>query len=397
MATYNLRRFSRVEIIKTIGPRRLLELLAPYGDFFAEHDVRISRPKPGEPMHYAGIIRLFTSPEAGLPKELADALYYIDEMATPAGMDSLVTAAKRHGLDLDLSWSLTPSDIAVQVWLQDSDLLKSKHAEGRLTRLRAFRYYQTDRPGLPEFTVPCDDLLHALERDLDDVFEDKGRGRGTGVFSYPREDGIWFLVRHGDTFRREGTMDEDGPSCVFYRPEKWDTVVYDPRIGELRVNAGSDWEKQLYRAKFGKHLFGSEDFFPSVGKYTLEPLRRYGEAALSCIDVPGIEEVRLHEIHYLWQSMLNEVEVRRSRDLFAAWEARGSAVAEEPRIVCATFYVKFADAKAPRSVVIRPSNVALYTRDADAIHVEQWLTQQGFILTEENAGYAESDAVLAVA
>ena len=47
------------------------------------------------------------------------------------------------------------------------------------------------------------------------------------------------------------------------------------------------------------------------------------------------------------------------------------------------FQVKFADWKRPRSVTIRPSNIAHYTRDDDAELIEQWLRRRGFILTAE--------------
>ncbi|HUT11774.1 MAG TPA: hypothetical protein VMY42_14840 [Thermoguttaceae bacterium] len=240
--------------------------------------------------------------------------------------------------------------------------------------------------------MPDDDQLRALERDLDKVFQSRNRGRGSQVFPYSKEDGVWFLVRHGDAYRREGIMDEDGPCCVFYRPEKRDVVVYDPRIGELRVNASSEWEKQLYRAKFGKHLFGSEHFFPGTGKYTLEPLRRYGEGALNCIDVEGIEWVTLKEVHYYWGNKKHKIEVRRADDLFAVHEIR-----QEPRLLRAGFEVKFSDSRTPRSLVVRPSNVAQYTRDADSTPIENWLIRRGFVGRNEEEDDASVDTVLAVA
>ena len=52
------------------------------------------------------------------------------------------------------------------------------------------------------------------------------------------------------------------------------------------------------------------------------------------------------------------------------------------RILRANFLVKFKDSKTPRTVSIRPANIAHYARDNDAIPLEDWLMKRGFIITE---------------
>ncbi|MCL6503756.1 MAG: hypothetical protein K6T86_13825 [Pirellulales bacterium] len=126
-------------------------------------------------------------PGAGLPKDLLDALFLVDEMATPHGMDALLNAP---GLALEEGDDDSPADIAVQTWLLDRQLLESKHAEQFLVRPRSFECYQTARAKVPSFTLPDAVVCGNLERDLDDWFERKRRGRGTRVFVYPREDGV---------------------------------------------------------------------------------------------------------------------------------------------------------------------------------------------------------------
>jgi hypothetical protein len=56
---------------------------------------------------------------------------------------------------------------------------------------------------------------------------------------------------------------------------------------------------------------------------------------------------------------------------------------QKARIIRASFQVKFTDSKTARTVTIRPSNIAQYTRDSDAAVVEDWLTKRGFILAEQ--------------
>lgn len=87
-----------------------------------------------------------------------------------------------------------------------------------------------------------------------------------------KDDGVWFLVRHGEPFKREESIDGSQASSIYYRPLRYDVLVYVPQIGELRIHACSKGEKQLYRDQLGKHLFGDADIFTGTEKYTLEPL-----------------------------------------------------------------------------------------------------------------------------
>ena len=192
------------------------------------------------------------------------------------------------------------------------------------------------------------------------------------------------LVRHGDPFRREGSFDAGQTSSVFYRPEKHDVLVYEPAIGEIRMHAASKGEKETYRTAFGRHLFGDEDYFPGTAKYTLEPLRRIGPASVVCTDVDGMEWVRLKEIQFMWGGAEREIEIHKADDLFAALDGRGRSIPTAAPILRASFLVKFTDSKTARTVTIRPSNIAQYTRDSDADVVEDWLLKRGFIEQDED-------------
>ena len=91
------------------------------------------------------------SPDADTPKDLADALYIINEMATPKGMDGLLEEAKAKEISLDGHTEQSPADIALHVWLHDRDLVERKHAEQFITRKRSFEYYQTEADPVPQF------------------------------------------------------------------------------------------------------------------------------------------------------------------------------------------------------------------------------------------------------
>lgn len=373
----------------------MLALLRPHEEFLNGRSVKLPQDGHHDGLDYAALVDVFMTPGPDTPRDLANALYLIHESATPEVMDALVEDAPKHGVSLNGSLNPTPADVAVQVFLQCRELLERKHAEQYLMRPRSFEHFQTTAKKPPKLKSPTDKTLQSLEHDLDDWFEKKHRGRGSRVFCWPRDDGVWFLVRHGEPYKREGSLENGESSSVLYRPEKHDVVVYDPTIGEIRINARSKGEKELYRTKFGLHLFSDEDFFPGKSKYTLEPLRADGKASLVCTDMDGMEWVKLREIQYYWGGPQNEVETRRANDYFAALEARGRSIPAKARITRAGFQIKFNDSKTPRSVVIRPSNIAQYTRDADSTLVEKWLTKRGFILTEKEDEHEDAEAVVA--
>lgn len=395
MATYTLRRFSCPETLKAITPTRLLAFLQPHRRFLLSRGVTLPRSASTGKLDYEELAKVFITPDAKTPKELIDALYFVDEMATPEGMDALLAEAERQQLKLPRGSDHSPADIAVQVWLFKKDILERKHAEHYLAKVRSFESYQMDRFKRLAFKRPSDKQLDALARDLDDWFEARKRGRGSRIIMCEKDDGVWFLVRHGEPFQREESLDGIKASSVYYRPLKYDVLVYAPPIGELRINARSQGEKQLYRTQFGKHLFGDENVFPGTEKYTLEPLREMGEDALAPGDVEGIDWIKLREVQLFFGGSPWEVVTHKSEDLFALLKSRNQSFPAGGRIIKATFQVKFSDAKTPRSVVIKPSNVAQFTRDDDSVLVEQWLEARGFILNREVEACEQPDAVLA--
>jgi hypothetical protein len=66
---------------------------------------------------------------------------------------------------------------------------------------------------------------------------------------------MWFLVRRGAALNRQGIIGNDGRSdSLYYRPERYDTVVYNPDKNEIRMNVrnNSKWLLELYRCVFGR-------------------------------------------------------------------------------------------------------------------------------------------------
>ena len=386
MATWQLRRFTNPAVLATIRPRHLQRFLGPYRDYLAGRGVPWP-DRPDDPFDLATLIAVFATPTEATPDDLTTALYLVDESATPDVMDALLAAAQRLGLGLDAA-EQSPADVALQFWFADRAQLERRHAEAHAFRARSFTSFRSARPAGPRPGAGPGEYLPRLERRLDDWFEAHNRGRGCRVFTLDRDGERWFVVRHGEPFRREESLRDAGPATVSYRPLAYDAVVLSGDETELRVHAGSDGARRLYRDAWGGELFGDEDAFAGTAKYTLAPLRDLGAAALAAADVPGIDWVKLREVQVLLPGEDWEVRVHRAQDLYRLWGLRGQGFPADGRLVEAAFDVRFAAAARPRRVVVRPPNVARFLRDEDAGPCEAWLAARGFALrpTDEPDG-----------
>lgn len=412
MSTFTLRRFTNPETLKSIHKDNLLSLLDQHKAYFARRGVTLASKGPvlcvaeatasygaagarsvePDELDYEGIARVLMTPDETTPRELVDDLFYVDELATPEGMDALreeiskLPPAQRKLLELGPA--PTPADVAVIVRLHAPAILESKHAETLLSSKRSFQYFQPANGNGKPFAKPTDKQLRTLEGVFDDVFDEMKRGRRSKVYVFDRPDEVWLLVRHGDPCKREGSLNSSGSSSVYYRPEVFDVIRYARKTGELSINAGSCKKiYDLYREKVGLHLFGDALHFPAgKAKFTLDPLRAAGEDSLVCSDIDGMESVVLKEVQYFWGGPENEVEVRKASNIFEAMKRRNRSIPDSARISRAKFQVKFADSKAPRMVTVTNSNVTSFTRDSDASSVEAWLTKRGFAMVAGDVG-----------
>ena len=397
MATFTLRHFSSAESLQAVQAKYLMDLLDKQAAYFATRGVDFGSFN-GHGPDYEAIAAVLMTPDEQTPSELIDDLDYVDEMATADAMDGLLEAAAAAGVKLDVGDEPTPADVAVQVRLRAPALLEQKHAEHfLLQRRRTFEYFQSPDGVDTKYRAPGAKKLRACEDALGIRLEAMKRGRTCKLFVFPRPDGIWFLVRRGDPFKREGSSEKTGMTSVYYRPEKYDVLKYDQGLGELSVNAeGNKKLVALYRELFGELLFGDPKRFPNTAKYTLAPLQDDGAAALICSDVEGIDTITLKEVQILWGGPQGEIEIRRAKDLFEALKGRKKEL-PKGRLVKASFLVKFTDAKTPRTVTIRPQNIASYTRDSDASVVEAWLMARGFVKSAPEAQDADLAPAVAVA
>jgi len=271
MATFNLRRFSKPEMLRRIDREHLIAFLEPYADYFSDRGVELPSVNTEEELDYNALSQALLNPNTSTPDDLAEALYYVNEMSTQKGFDSIQDAIAGTDIDVVIGENVAHADLAIQVWMKDRNLIERLHAEQFIFRRRSFEYFRATNGSIPEFKEPSDETIHALEADLDEWFAKKRRGKYSKVYVFPKEDYTWFLVRHGKPYARESVIEGGESSSQYFRPEKYDVIVYNPTFGEIRMNAETKGEKELYRAKFGQHFFGNSDFFVSPHRVTSMP------------------------------------------------------------------------------------------------------------------------------
>ena len=145
------------------------------------------------------------------------------------------------------------------------------------------------------------------------------------------------------------------------------------------MTAKSKWLQELYLNEFGSSIFGSRDFFGSVSRFNLEPLRENGRGSLACSDFPQIEWVNLKEIQIYHSSALGQIEIRRADDLFASLDAMKEPFPSEGELRRASFLIKIKNAPRPHTLKIGTDNKEEVKNDQDRELFDRWLRARGFI------------------
>ena len=380
MSTLQLRRFSKPALLRAIAPAHLLAFLRVHAEYFAAQGLILPQ-EDSEALNYTRLSEILLSPDQSTPPQLAEALFYVNELATEEGFDDLQAAIAETGLGLVVGDEVTPADLAIQVWLQAPRLIEKVHAEQRFLKARSFVYFRTHYPVVPDWTPPTEVTLARIESEMNRWFVQKRRGQYCKVYVYPKAGHVWFLVRHGKPYTREAVIEAGESAAQFFRPEKFDVLAYNPANGELRINAETQGERQLYREEFGLHLFGDKKYFnEKTSRFDLEPLRQLGEEALVCSDVEGIETVTLRSVEIDQGGAHKASEILRAEDLFASLKERQRPFPLGGKIRKATFLVQFSNSKTPRTVTVYAGNRAQFKRDGDAEIIELWLALRGFIV-----------------
>jgi hypothetical protein len=392
LPSYSLRRFAHPRVLQSVSPPVLLEFLKPHADFIASKGFHLPQSDGAiSDFDYLMLTSILMKPDDQMPSLLIDALFFAHEMGTYSTMNKLLDLASKLGIDIPPD--STPMDVAMRIWIRDNLALEKAHSEQHIYRSRTFEHYQADAP-MP-FSEPDDNRLAEMEAVLDTWFENHKRGANSRVFVYPGEDEIWFLIRHGDAYKRESAMEGYNSKGIFYRPEAFDVACYVPSIGELRIHTKNKGEQDLYRRGLGRLIFGDSTVFPGLDKYDLSPIIYDPEKCLVARDIEGIDWIMLTEIriekHKPHYKLLTTY---TAPSVFLAIRDDNIQLRLNETITRARFKVKFTGEDKPRAVTITPPNKLQLCRDTDSALVETWLRARGFIRYEEAGHGKESEEFL---
>jgi hypothetical protein len=386
--------FTNPDRLKSISAARLILFFGRWPEYFLGRGIEL-READDQDFPYDEVAKVLMSPDESVPEAMVDALYYVHETASNDAMDELLKRAKWAGLAIETDGDPSTADLALQIWLQNPDLLQRQHAETVAFNRSRFMYFAGKPTNKNVECDPTPEQLLAMQKKIDGWMLEKRRGKASRVFAFPREKKTWFLVRHGEPMRREGRHDDDGATgSEYYRPQKHDVLIYDINAGELAVNAGTKGERELYLEVFGEVLFGRDDHFDASERFTLAPLILKGKEALVHETSPEIKSIRLIEIERYWGGAAREKEVRKATDLFLAWGDDWKKRLGGGNLDRAVFRVTFQGERKERTVTILPKSIARYDRDADSDILDNWLKTQGFCITPTNEGVDDDESVL---
>ncbi|MGL6195170.1 MAG: hypothetical protein ACRC2T_10160 [Thermoguttaceae bacterium] len=374
--------------------------LESYKDFFEAQPGFKWAHDPAE-FSYSSLVRIMLNLNTSAPEKMLETLYFAEFFADKDFFDNLLHIADRNGISVP--HNMTPPDLAILLCLECRHEIEHYHAvihkRGTPNRPKRFESYFVKDVILPMRTN-LEGVLEAMQADLDEWAEDNKRGIGMRVFVIDEGDAVWFMIRHGQPMKRQNTVEEDGSDgMAFFRPEKYDAMIYYPATGELASGVKTKKERLAYAQAIGHHFFHNATYFnvASCGKYTLQPLIDDGADALACgFDDSGVVEAKLIELHIARNHKEIRMEILRGDDIFAALELLNRSLVTDIPITLekAKFKLKLNDGRV-LPVIVKVPNVGNFDHTGDHPIIHKWLESKGFVTreyqtsTEKEVNYAE--------
>ena len=390
-------RFLKPLILRQMSADSLFGLLRPYLGWFKAGGVRVSSPRDLDATALDQMSALVVA-GTNIPDGLPEMLTLMDEVAEPGRHDRLLALAKKAKVRADPNDPT--ADLAAKIYLKAPGLIEDLHVELASLRPRRIARYLAVKKAIPKVPRDWQRRCTLVEQSLQRDFQKRHRGGGTRVFPFSEGRGFRLMVRRGDTLRSQAVIDDDNASRrLVLRPELYDVVRYDPRHGDLLINARAQADVRAYCHYVGLHVFGNQALFDSFEpppRYSLEPIRALGEASIDPGEFEAIERVTLVTLD-LEHPQLDHVGVRLGPDnAFTALRLVGNRIDDSAVMTRAKLGIKLAGERRTRSVIITPSITATYEHDDGAGVIEAFLEQRGFLLTRTESLHAVTEMLFAV-
>lgn len=388
MPLLRFRQFSRLDSIQGINiEEQLVPLLKKWETDLTRLGLQLSGLK-NDDASARRILQVFTAKES-LPSDLLEVLYMLDDLADEAGEERLRAMLAEEGCEQaipGINGELSSADVAILIFRHKPDIIVACHDEAAPRKVCKYIEWRAgDDQGLT--LVQAKRRKQRVERAMATWFHGKGRGRVCDVHVFPSDQGeIQFVITHGQKFRSQGSYTPNlQRSRTAFRPQRHDTVIWDPRRRVLLIHAMTPTDQQQYRQVFGEVYWGSAAYFADDAIYSLAALQ---QPTVMLSQAFGVTTSRLVEVVTQLGDNGNTRQLTTGSDLLISARAERTPNLRRGTIVSAGFLLTFQRGK-PRRVDIRVPNMADYDRDRDGVAVRSWLEANHFLAQPDPA--AEDD------
>lgn len=374
MSSIRYRNFNRPNFLRHIRADVLRQFLHPHRDYLEGRGLQL-----GSGQIDCGMLgQILATPDSDTPPDLIETLEICDAVCLPDTLEELV---ELDGLREDpiLDGEHSPADAVLLTWLHDPEAVERIHNRAALEMDRSLCVYRASGP--LRAAAFSRRQMARLQNALRPMFENQLRGPSCRITPYERENGGHALViRHGDPIHKTDAIRDDGDAePIVFRPERTDLAFYDASRNEWRISGRGKWLQNLYSSTFARILHVDGCRLRRSVSYTLDPLFEEG---LTILDhqTDQVRSVRVAEL----QVTLSGASVRLSgRNLRDAFETLESPLVEFGEPKSARFSFTLTNRRSALNATIHQGRVSV-RGDIDHPAIEDWLTETGFLTSEEH-------------
>lgn len=382
MASSNLKKFTNPGFLRSLKFSNLIKLLRKFDGYFSgvvhfQYD-NIEQDK----FDFDGLAAiLIDQMMVGDYSELFNAFGLIGAMGTDSREDVLREYIDAQPYKDEVTDDTAVADLALLVYLHAPEVLNDIDIEFNATKKKSFAMRATRR-NMSDLVITHQHIV-AFEEELNKIFVTRHRGNTAKVYTPSKEgDEYYFIIRHGDSFKRQGTVSQGKESrTLAFQPESFNLLVLNTKTGELRicVPAQPKWMEEGYALTLGKALFNDFAAFDEKRCNNLERIKELGEKVLIYNGTADVRKISLIGLTF-WSTP--ECHMKETLDasndaLFQDFKILDRDIAGIGTIFEARFVVQIGDKE--RTVVIKNNNRSGYDYDDFGIVVDEWLRSVGII------------------
>jgi hypothetical protein len=358
-----------------------LKFLSPHYEYIASRGLTLPHAGKLTDFQFELLGEILKAPDGQTPAELMRAVHMVNELARESMMETLLDQIDELADAFHRDERIMPADVAIEAILRHREHVEVIHRLQALNARRTYSYFQANSEVVPSLQEPLELSRVSFENAVGSYFESKRCGRGTIAAMHLCEDSLDLTVSHGRPWQLQDVLVDGVRDILSFQPLQDDLLHFNRATGELKINATTAIQKEMYRASFGRFFFGDENMFPPGDIWTTEPLRVNSEAALSVVNIPELLSATLTSVTLFIAGAKPELVTTRRADLIEILDERIAyyeSLDIDVRIAEARIELRFIDGRRTRSVTIKPPNIAVYTRDGDADVIELFLHERGF-------------------